>query len=156
MQSLINIIRGSGATNVIQVPGVSYADMLSCSASQSPASCGFLDSAHGTRPADPANPSNPQLMADIDVYPDTSQYCNTTSCYDATYGPVVAQMPLEAGEVGPNGSVDTQANVFLNWMDAHGAGYYAWNWDTWGQLISSYTGTPKSPWGTDYLTRLRG
>ena len=42
MQSLTNIIRGTGATNVVQVPGVQYANMMACTTSGSPTSCGFL------------------------------------------------------------------------------------------------------------------
>jgi hypothetical protein len=39
-------------------------------------------------------------------------------------------------------------------MDGQHAGYYAWAWDTWAGLISSYNGTPASPWGTDYHAHL--
>ncbi len=95
-------------------------------------------------------------MADVDVYPDAGQVCSSTSCYDTTYAPVAAQMPLDAGEVGPNGSTDTNTNAFLDWMDTKGANYYAWVWDTWGSLISNYTGSPDSPWGSAYQQRLTG
>jgi hypothetical protein len=29
--------------------------------------------------------------------------------------------------------------MFLNWMDTNADGYFAWAWDPWAQLISSYT-----------------
>ncbi len=77
MQSLINIIRGTGASNIIQVPGVAFANMLSCTNTESPTSCGFLDSADGVRVTDPLTSTNPslgsQLMADTDNYPDMGQ-----------------------------------------------------------------------------------
>ncbi|MGO9903371.1 MAG: cellulase family glycosylhydrolase [Solirubrobacteraceae bacterium] len=151
MQSLLNIIRGTGAANVVQVPGVQYANMMACSTSESPTQCGFLDSADGVRVSDPLQPA--QLMADVDVYPDGNP-CGSTSCYSATYAPVIAVMPFEAGETGM-GSTDTDENTFLNWMDNEHAGYFAWAWDTWGGLISDYNGTPQSPWGTDYYSHLQ-
>src|SRR5206468_3612924 len=45
MQSLVNIVRGTGASNVIALPGLGYSNMLSCSPTQSPVDCGMLNSA---------------------------------------------------------------------------------------------------------------
>jgi len=157
MQSLINIIRGTGATNIIQVPGVDYANNLSCTETDSPVTCGFLDSTDGIKLSDPHSPA--QLMADVDVYPDTN-VCGNTSCYDDTYMPVAQVMPLVAGETGPGGaatSVTVPDTTFLHWMDQHANGYYAWAWDTWAGLISSYSSaTPASPWGTAYKAWIEG
>ena len=58
---LLNIVRGTGATNVVQVPGVQYANMMACTTGGSPTSCGFLQP--GVRVTDTL--STPQLMADI-------------------------------------------------------------------------------------------
>jgi hypothetical protein len=49
-------------------------------------------------------------------------------------------MPFEAGETGAGDST-AAVETFINWMDAHHAGYYAWAWDTWAGLISDYNGT---------------
>lgn len=154
MQSLINIIRGTGAHNVIQVPGLAYANMLSCLPTGSPLSCGFLDSTDRVAVHDTL--TRAQLMADVDVYADGGQVCSSVSCYATGYGPVAAVMPLDAGEVGPNGSVDTNTTAFLNWMDGRDASYYAWTWNTWGALISSDNGIPDAPWGSDFERRLMG
>ena len=78
-------------------------------------------------------------MADVDVYPDYNP-CNSTSCYNATYGPIIAQMPFEAGETGIQSNT-TKVDQFLSWMDGQNSGYYAWAWDTWAGLISNYNGT---------------
>ena len=147
MQSLINIIRGTGATNVIQVPGVEYANSMTH----------FLDA--GIRPTDPISPA--QLMADVDVYPN-GNVCGSTTCYNSEYAPVAAQMPFGFGEFGE--SVDgsdcstTGVDALMSWADQHGAGYSAWDWDTWGgclQLITDYTtGNPNGNWGTDYKNHL--
>jgi hypothetical protein len=148
-QSLINIVRGTGARNVIQVPGVQYANMLACGPSTSPSRCGFL--ATGVRVHDTLRPA--QLMADVDVYPESNP-CGSTSCYNATYAPVIAQMPLEAGETGP-GKTTGPVDRFLSWMDGRRSGYFAWAWDTWAGLIRDYNGTPKRPWGSDYRAHIR-
>ncbi len=148
MQSLLNIIRGTGATNVVQVPGVQYANMMACTNDVSPASCGFLQP--GVRVTDTL--SSPQLMADVDVYPDYNP-CNSTSCYNATYAPIIAQMPFEAGETGPQNNT-ILVDRFLTWMDGQNSGYYAWAWDTWAGLISNFDGTAQNPWGTDYKAHL--
>lgn len=147
MQSLIKIIRGSGAKNVIQVPGVQYANSLTH----------FLDS--GIRVKDTL--SKPQLMSDVDVYPD-GNICGSVTCYDSEYKRVASAMPLVAGEFGE--SVDgsdcttTGVNALMSWFDQHDAGYYAWDWDTWGgclQLITNYaTGSPNGNWGHDYKNHL--
>ena len=147
MQSLINIIRGAGAKNVIQVPGVQYANSMTH----------FLDTAYKVN--DTLDP--PQLMAVVDVYP-IGNICGSVSCYNAQYAPVIQQMPFLAGEFGESvdGSAATTTNVdaLMQWFDQHGSGYLAWSWDTWGgnlQLITNYTtGAPKSPWGTDYKNHL--
>ena len=148
MQSLVNIIRGTGATNVIQVPGVSYANMYACSSTGGPTSCGFLDSTDGIRIHDTLSPE--QLMGDTDNYPDIGQYCNTTSCYDATYAPVAQVMPIDGGEAGV---IDpTQPfpgfQATMQWFKSHDASTYAAAWDTWSTMISDYNGTPKAPVGT--------
>jgi len=127
---------------------VQYANMMACTTSGSPTSCGFLQP--GVRVTDTL--STPQLMADVDVYPDYNP-CNSTSCYSATYGPVIAQMPFEAGETGIQSNT-TKVDQFLSWMDTQNSGYYAWAWDTWAGLVSNYNGTAASPWGTDYKAHL--
>jgi hypothetical protein len=147
MQSLINIIRGTGATNVIQVPGVQYANSMTH----------FLDS--GIRVSDTL--ATPQLMGDVDVYPNGNS-CGSVTCYDSEYAPVAAAMPFDFGEFGE--SVDggdcstTGVDAIMSWADSHSAGYYGWDWDTWGgclQLITDYTtGNPNGNWGNDYKNHL--
>jgi len=159
MQSLVNIIRGTGATNIIQLPGVSFANMLSCSSTESPVTCGFLDTKDGIKVNDTLSPA--QLGADVDLYPDSGQYCETVSCYDTTYGPVAAVMPLDAGEAGVIGTPSSDASfpqliAFLDWMDSHDQSYYAAAWDTWSNLISSYNGTPTSVWGEWFYNHITG
>jgi endoglucanase len=157
MQSMINIIRGTGATNVIQVPGEAYANVYSCSTTESPTQCGFLDSTDGVRVSDTLSP--PQLGGDTDNYPDVGQDCGTVACFNATYAPVAAVMPIDSGELGVMSGQDSAgdfplAEAFTSWMNAQGESYYGAAWDTWSDLISSYSGTAKAPWGTYFQTDL--
>jgi endoglucanase len=144
MQSLVNAIRVTGATNVIQVPGIQYANQM--------------DQFLTFKPSDPSN----NLMAVVDVYP-AGNPCGSVSCYNSEYAPIIAQMPFIAGEMGedPNSGCPTTAiDQFMDWMDQHNSGYLAWVWDTWGSdcsslsLISNYNGTPEPTWGVDYKNRL--
>ncbi len=145
MQSLIDTIRATGATNVIQVPGVQYANAMTQ----------FLT----YKPTDSLN----DLMAVVDVYPDLNP-CGNTTCYNNVYAPIIAQMPFIAGEFGESVNGDicsvTNSNILMNWLDQHNSGYLAWVWDTWGtscgdlSLITDYNGTPHSPNGSNYKAHL--
>lgn len=83
MQPLVNIIRGTRATDIIEIPGVAFADAMTCTNTGWPTSCGFLDSADGVRVTDPL--SNPQLMADVDNYPAVGQYVKSLASFEDTY-----------------------------------------------------------------------
>jgi hypothetical protein len=145
MQALIDVIRSTRARNVIQVPGVQYANSMTH----------FL----AYQPGDPRH----NLMGVVDVYPDMN-LCGSPSCYDRVYAPIIKRMPFMAGEFGEsvNGNICSVAksNVLMNWLDAYQSGYFAWTWDTWGtscgdlSLITSYGGTPKAPNGTNFKAHL--
>ncbi len=156
MQSLVNIVRGTGASNIVMLPGLAYANMWSCGASQSPSTCGALASA---TPAVTDPDSN--LMAEADVYPEGNT-CGNTSCYNTVYKPVAQAMPFVAGEMGENPAngyyPTTDVDVLMNWLDANGNGYFPYAWDPWAHLIPSYgdNSAPVSGWGTDYYDHING
>jgi hypothetical protein len=130
MQTLVNAIRATGATNVIALGGVSYSNALSH----------WLQ----YKPSDPLN----NLTAVWHIY--NMNTCNTTSCYDSTVAPVAASVPLTATEVGATPYDGNWMTMTMNWLDAHSASYLAWAWDTWGadnSLLVNYDGTPESPYG---------
>ena len=80
MQSLVNIIRGTRAHNIILLPGLSYANQLNCASGTTSSSCGFLDSVDHVRVSDTL--SQPQLAAVTDNYPwDNVCGGTTTTCY---------------------------------------------------------------------------
>jgi endoglucanase len=147
MQSMINIVRGAGANNVIQVSGTEYGNSMTH----------FLDA--GIRPTDPL--STDQLMAAVDVYP-FDNTCGNITCANTYYAPVAAALPFVSGEVGEDTNCArtnmTEVDSFLNWLDSHNSGWMAWTWNAWGtqcDLINNYSTAPAhSPWGVDVKSRL--
>jgi len=148
MQQAVTVMRGAGYGGVISIPCIDYANMCA----------NYLGSSWlKSHPSDPAG----QLVAEAHVYGKNS--CDTVSCFNATMAPLTKQFPLIFGETGEtyDGSDcgSSYISTFLPWADAHGVGYEAWTWDTWGGcgvLISDYNGTPANAWAqwvkTHYLS----
>jgi endoglucanase len=128
MQSLVTAIRATGATNVIALGGVWYADGLSQ----------WL----AFKPTDPLN-----NIANVwHVYERVSP-CNQTSC--AAYArAITALYPMIVTEIGSDSCGASFMNSLLDFLDSIKASYTAWVWNTWGTncssiaLISDYSGTP--------------
>jgi hypothetical protein len=143
MQALVDAVRaapplGAGATNVVVLSGIKWANTIWSSPTNS-----WLT----WKPTDPLN----NLMASFHVYPFTN--CTDLVCFDVEVAPVAAQVPVIAGEFGSNGCNDGSAeratwmNTLLDWLDVHAAGYSAWVWHTAcgsKALIVDYTGNPSS------------
>ena len=145
MREAVKRMRTAGYTGVISLPCIDYAN-----------ACGKIDGAkyNGStwleaRPNDPMH----QLVAEAHVY--GKNLCDTVACFNSSMRPITKKVPLIFGETGEtyDGS-DCEPNyipTFMNWADAHGVGYEAWTWDTWGNcgvLISKYDGTPGNDWAT--------
>jgi endoglucanase len=140
MQSLVTAVRTTGATNVIMLGGLNFSNDIT----------GLLPP---YRPSDPAN----QLAASFHVYIDNP--CHTAACWDSDLAPVIAQMPIVAGEIGDKDETATLINAFTAWAEPKGISYLAWTWDTWGcgngaVLISDYGGTPCPGYGAGYRAHL--
>jgi hypothetical protein len=141
MQTLVNAVRATGATNVIALGGVQYANSLSR----------WLE----FRPIDPlAN-----LVATVHVY--DFDICRDTACLDRTAAPVAAVAPLVATEIGMHVCDAAYWNMVMGWFDAHRSGYLAWSFTDWGDmcsrnsLIRDYGGTPTEK-GAIYRDHLAG
>jgi hypothetical protein len=125
MQQLVNAVRGTGATNIIALGGLAYSnDMTSWLA---------------YKPTDSAG----NLVASHHSYNFNS--CSNASCWDSQLAPVIAQVPLIAGEIGENDCGSSYITTLMNWLDAKGTGYLGWTWNNWDcssgpSLISDYTG----------------
>ncbi len=127
MQTLIDAVRSTGATQPIMVAGLGWAGDLS----------GWL----ANEPVDPQG----QLIASVHVYNFGS--CVTAACWNAEYAPVAARVPLVTGELGENDCGQSFIDSYMQWADSNGVSYLGWAWDTYGcgsfpSLISSYNGTP--------------
>ena len=150
MNEIIAVIRSTGATNVLAVGGIYWAEML--------------DRWLEYRPSDPLG----QLMASFHSYA-FNRECADDRCYDDVLGPLAAEVPLYAGEVGPDTAVEGGARCrpdgpgrqgfsaeVLDWLDRHHAHYTVWTWNAWGDCYSLVGdgGTPTRPWGRQVQLRL--
>jgi hypothetical protein len=144
MQTLVDAIRATGATQPVMVGGLDFADDLSQ----------WLEHA----PSDPLN----QEAASFHNY--MGKACDNVACWNAEVASVAAHVPVVTGEFaadnyeepgcaeGPN-NFD---NEYMDWADAHGVSYLAWAWFVPGPLepmenpcnrqylIGDYSGTPAS------------
>lgn len=140
MQSLVDSVRSTGATQPLLLSGVDYANNLD----------GWL--AH--RPHDPLG----QLVASFHVY--NFNRCVDTGCWRQEVAPPAAEVPVVTAEVGENDCAGGFIDRYLPWADEHGVSYLAWTWNTWicgggPALITSYTGTPTA-YGAAYRAHLGG
>lgn len=135
MQELVDAVRSTGATNVIMLGGVEYSAGLS----------GWLAS----KPTDPTG----NLAASWHIY--DGSWCNTLACWNQYADGVSDQVPLILGELGQDDGGNDFVNSLMDWMDARGGSYLAWDWDVWGaalDVISNYDGTP-SAYGQTFKDR---
>jgi len=154
MQQAVNLMRKAGYHGVISIPCIDYAN-----------ACGKIDGSDydgstwlRSRPSDPDG----QLVAEAHVY--GKNMCDTVRCFDSSMKPIAAVVPMIFGETGETYDASDCGSsyiaTFMTWADAHGVGYEAWTWDTWGGcgvLIANYGGTPSCAWARwvkrHYLSR---
>lgn len=160
MQTLVNDIRTTGATEPVLVGGLDYANDLSQ----------WLEHA----PNDPLN----QEAASFHNY--MGKECDNAGCWNGEVAPVAANVPVVTGEFDednyteshcPNKTPSNFDEEYMSWADAHGVGYLAWGWWVLSQeekdaagcsafyLLDEWDGTPATPNGTalhDHLLGLAG
>ncbi|MFI5908188.1 cellulase family glycosylhydrolase [Dactylosporangium sp. NPDC051541] len=141
MQSLVNAVRGTGATNVIMTAGLTWTNDMTQ----------WLQ----YKPSDPLN----NLAASWHTY--NFNACVTASCWDSQIAPVAAQVPLVATEIGQNTCAHDYIDQVMAWADTKGIGYLAWTWNPWGVcgsagnvLITDWNGTPTATFGEGYKAHL--
>jgi len=129
MQALVNAVRSTGAANVIMLGGLAWANDLTQ----------WL----AYRPADPDH----ELVASWHSY--NFNACNVRSCWASQVAPVIAKVPVIAGEIGARGCGDAYLQDVAAWLDSQSSGYLAWSWNVargpcpgGSGLISRYDGTP--------------
>jgi endoglucanase len=139
MQTLVNAVRSTGASNVIMVSGLTWTNDLTQ----------WLQ----YKPSDPDN----NIVASWHSY--NFNACVTQSCWTSQIAPVAAQVPVIAGEIGENDCSDSYLSPLMTWLDSAGIGYLAWTWNTWGcsqgnVLITGYNGAPTA-YGAGYQAHLQ-
>jgi hypothetical protein len=137
MQTLVDVIRSTGATQAIQVNGLDWANDMS------------RWSAH--RPSDPLN----QIVAGWHSYP--GERCAMASCWDSEVAPIAVSTPVNVSETGDSVcSAVTYAPQFLPWADQHGLGYQGWTFNPWSDcndvLLKDWNGTPTTNWASSSMT----
>jgi aryl-phospho-beta-D-glucosidase BglC (GH1 family) len=141
MQTLVNAVRSTGASNVIMVGGLAWANDLSQ----------WL----AYEPTDPDH----NVIASWHSYNFNS--CNSSTCWNSTIAPVAAKVPVQAGEIGQNNCNHDYIDQVMAWADSNGIGYSAWTWNPWGvcnsngnDLILDWNGTPTVTYGQGYQAHL--
>jgi endoglucanase len=140
MQTLVDTVRAAGADNVIMLGGLNYSNDLT----------GWLK----YEPVDPDH----NLVASWHSYSGNS--CNTMSCWARQIAPVIASVPLIAGEIGEMDCADDYIDPLMAYLDSKSTSYLAWAWNasfscaTGPGLITSYSGTP-TPYGAGYQHHLQ-
>jgi endoglucanase len=139
MQQMISAVRGTGADNVLMLGGEEFSNDLT--------------SWLANMPADPDH----NLVASWHSY--NFNACATLSCWTSQVAPVIAQVPVVAGEIGENDCAGTYINPLMAWMDSQSSGYLAWAWDAGFDcssgpgLIIDYQGDPTG-FGAPYQAHL--
>ena len=124
MQSLVNTVRATGATQPILVGGIGYSGDVSQWLTY--------------------RPTDSQVVASFHTY-DFVGNCNNLSCA-GTLLPIAASVPLVTGELGETDCAHGFIDTYMPWADANGISYVGWAWDSYGctfpSLISAFDGTP--------------
>lgn len=153
---LVQAVRGTGATNLLMLPGVTYTGHLS----QWLTYMAPLDS---------------NIAASVHIYPGGSQ-CSDLACINTELGPIVQSYPLIADELGQQSCAVDQINPVIDWLESKSQHFLAWQWvvgscdgsdvegNYYGLLFrdpnhpndaSAYgSGTPSNGYGTGYKNRL--
>jgi endoglucanase len=139
MRTLVNTVRNTGASNVIMLGGTDWANDLSEWLSYEPAGTNLVAAWHSYNVAGS---------------------CDIQSCWTSEVAPVIARVPVIAGEIGEYNCADTYIAPLMAWLDSEHTSYLAWAWDAWTGmcdapvLISNYNGTPTG-YGAGYEAHLR-
>ena len=144
MQSLVDAIRSTGATQPILLSGLARGNDLT-----------------GWRAYLPIDPDG-QLAASVHIY--ANDPCNTIACWNSTVAPLAAAVPVTVAEFGEQDCKQTLDNSVMQWSDTNDVGYLAWGWYVSSYktchmlaLVTGWTGTPRAPNGTalhDHLSAL--
>jgi endoglucanase len=133
-------VRSTGARNVIMLGGLEFANDLTQWLTY--------------EPTDPDH----NLVASWHSY--NFNACNTQSCWTSQIAPVIAKVPVIAGEIGENDCADDYIDPLMTWLDSKDTSYLAWAWNadfncsTGPGLITNYNGDATA-YGAGYKAHLQ-
>ena len=134
MQSLVDAVRATGATNVVMLGGIQFANTLWSNVKRNWVTY---------KPVDPQG----RLVASLHSY-DTG-WCHTIACLQSKVAPIAAQVPVVVTEIGSESCDAAWLTGFLRWLDQSRVGYLAWTWNVGPvgncsgmKLIADEDGTP--------------
>lgn len=134
MQTLVDAVRSTGATQPIVVSGIDYANDLSR----------WLEMA----PTDPLD----SLVAGFHLYNFTR--CRDAACWEATVAPVAEVVPVVTTELGEDTCRSDFVVSYMTWADDRDISYLGWTFNAWScrwgpSLIADESGTP-TPFGAGF------
>jgi endoglucanase len=155
MQQLVNVVRGTGARNIIVAEGIQYAETI--------------DQWLEYRPYDPDG----NLISSVHVY--SFNRCSSPACYYGNMKRVAESVPMLIGEFGPDltvpfsNALDNSCpahdvgntnfdSTLLSWARSNDISWTAWSWNPWGDcwsLIRNFRGEPTDPYGLIVQSALR-
>ena len=139
MQRMVNAVRSTGASNVITLGSEEYSNDLRQWLSH--------------EPTDPDH----NLAASWHSY--NFNTCSHWSCWKFQVAPVIAQVPVIAGEIGENDCASGYIRPLMSWLDSESTSYLAWAWSadfncsSGPGLITGYGGHPTA-YGFGYRAHL--
>ena len=108
MQSLVDAVRATGATQVLLLGGLGYSNDES-----------------GWSAYEPADPDH-ELAASLHVH--NVDACVDASCWTAEVGPLTHVVPVVATEVGERDQGSSMVDAFIGWANTYGVGVLGWEY----------------------------
>jgi aryl-phospho-beta-D-glucosidase BglC (GH1 family) len=143
MQSMLNAVRTTGATNVVMSAGISWAQDTSMWVAYAP-----VDPLRQLACAWHGYPQGPSGTAGTVPGFGPDNYVWAEAILAAGYPVIIG----ETGDLSSNGTVSAPFMAkLLPWADLHGVSVIGWGWNAWGgatsDLIKDKAGTPTDGYG---------
>lgn len=135
MKHLVNVVRKTGAQNIILLGGVSFANILSK----------WLE----------YKPNDNNLVASFHLYNFNS--CIDERCFNATILPITKKAPVLITEIGEDDCNGIFIKPLMRLFDRHKLGYLGWSWNVWQncyKLIDDYSGNTTGLYGLTFKQHL--
>ena len=137
MQTLVNVVRATGANNVIMLGGLAHATKLTQWLKYAPTD------------------QDRNLAASWHSY--NSGSCKSQACWASQTASAGKKVPVVAGEIGEFDCADDYVSPLMAYLDSQSMSYMAWAWNAnfacANSLIVNYSGRPTA-YGMGYKSHL--